>query len=64
MINLPDIDRQTIAGATATSTHGTGLKFPSLSGFVKEIRMATAGATLWILMQKTILTFLMQPGLV
>ena len=42
MINLPDIDRQTIAGATATSTHGTGLKFPSLSGFVKEIRMATA----------------------
>ena len=41
MINLPDIDRQTIAGSTATSTHGTGLKFPSLSGFVKEIRMVS-----------------------
>ena len=24
MLNLPDIDRQTVAGATATGTHGTG----------------------------------------
>ena len=27
MLNLPDIDRQTLAGATATATHGTGLGF-------------------------------------
>ncbi len=41
MINLPDIDRQTLAGATATATHGTGIRFPCLSGFVEEIRMLT-----------------------
>ena len=31
MINLPDIDRQTIAGAMATGTHGTGVTLPALS---------------------------------
>jgi len=41
MINLPDIDRQTLAGATATATHGTGIRFPCLSGFVEELRLLT-----------------------
>ena len=41
MINLPDIDRQTLAGATATATHGTGIRFPCLSGFIEEMRLIT-----------------------
>ena len=41
MVNLPDIDRQTLAGATATATHGTGIRFPCLSGFVEEMRLLT-----------------------
>ncbi len=40
-MNLPDIDRQTLAGAIATSTHGTGLDFKSLSGYVTELRLVT-----------------------
>jgi FAD-linked oxidoreductase len=39
MFNLPDIDRQTLAGAISTSTHGTGLGFKSLSGYVNSIRL-------------------------
>ena len=35
MSNLGDIDRQTIAGATSTSTHGTGI---SLGGLATQIR--------------------------
>ncbi len=41
MMNLPDIDRQTVAGATATGTHGTGLRFKSLSGYVTALRLVT-----------------------
>lgn len=41
MSNLPDIDRQTLAGATATATHGTGIAFPGLSGFVTNLRLVT-----------------------
>ncbi len=41
MLNLPDIDRQTLAGATATATHGTGIAFTCLSGFVTELRLVT-----------------------
>lgn len=39
-VNLPDIDRQTLAGAMATATHGTG-DFPSLSGQVEALRLVT-----------------------
>lgn len=39
---LPDIDRQTLAGAIATGTHGTGLTLHSLSGNVTGIRMVTS----------------------
>lgn len=47
MLNLPDIDRQTLAGATATATHGTGIGFTCLSGFVTSLRLITpAGDTL------------------
>lgn len=31
MANLGDIDRQTVAGATSTGTHGTGLQFGGIS---------------------------------
>ncbi len=41
MLNLPDIDRQTLAGATATATHGTGISFTCLSGFVTAMRLLT-----------------------
>ena len=30
MENLGDIDRQTVAGAISTGTHGTGVKFGNL----------------------------------
>lgn len=43
MLNLPDIDRQTLAGATATATHGTGIAFTCLSGFVTALRLITPG---------------------
>lgn len=39
---LPDIDRQTLAGAISTGTHGTGLDLHSLSGNVTALRMVTA----------------------
>lgn len=39
--NLGDIDRQTIAGAVATSTHGTGSGFQSISAAVSGARLVT-----------------------
>lgn len=42
MFNLPDIDRQTLAGAIATATHGTGLHLPCLSAYVKSLRLVTS----------------------
>ncbi|MEO3744257.1 D-arabinono-1,4-lactone oxidase [Plantactinospora sp. B5E13] len=41
MDNLGDIDLQTIAGATATGTHGTGLQFGNLSTQVAGARLVT-----------------------
>ena len=41
MINLPDIDRQTLAGALATSTHGTGKNMKSMSGYLTGLRLVT-----------------------
>jgi FAD-linked oxidoreductase len=40
-LNLPDIDRQTLAGAISTGTHGTGIEFHSLSGAVTGLRLIT-----------------------
>ncbi len=41
MPNLPDIDYQTLAGAVATSTHGTGTAFGSLSSQIVALELAT-----------------------
>lgn len=41
MINLPDIDRQTVAGAIATGTHGTGVTLQALSSFITSLRLVT-----------------------
>jgi FAD/FMN-containing dehydrogenase len=46
--NQGDIDTQQIAGAVATATHGSGIGNPSLSGFVRGVRLVTgacAGAS-------------------
>ena len=40
--NMGDIDRQSISGATQTGTHGTGLRFGSLSTQVTAMRLVTA----------------------
>lgn len=42
MINMPDINTQALAGAIATSTHGTGQQFGSLSSYVTGLTLATA----------------------
>lgn len=46
MFNLPDIDRQTLAGATATGTHGTGVALQNLSAYVTSLRLATPNGEL------------------
>ena len=40
--NLGDIDVQSIAGATATGTHGTGSKLPNLSAALHSIELVAA----------------------
>lgn len=42
MQNMPDIDTQALAGAIATSTHGTGITLGSISSNVTQLRLATA----------------------
>jgi FAD-linked oxidoreductase len=42
MENQGDIDRQQLAGALATATHGTGARFPNLSAQVESMRIITA----------------------
>jgi len=42
MINMPDINTQSLAGATATSTHGTSQQFGSLSSYVTGLTLVTA----------------------
>jgi len=39
--NQPDIDVQTLAGALATGTHGTGLTLPALHAEVQALRLVT-----------------------
>jgi L-gulono-1,4-lactone dehydrogenase len=41
MSNLGDIDRQTVAGATSTSTHGTGLKLGGLATQIRGLEIVT-----------------------
>lgn len=40
--NMGDIDRQTIAGATSTGTHGTGAAFTGLAGQIRAATLVTA----------------------
>jgi L-gulonolactone oxidase len=40
--NQGDIDAQTLAGATATATHGSGATFPNLSAGIVGLRLVTA----------------------
>jgi L-gulonolactone oxidase len=42
MPNLGDIDAQSLAGALATGTHGTGTRFPNLSGQVVSVELVLA----------------------
>jgi FAD-linked oxidoreductase len=44
--NLGDIDRQTIAGAISTGTHGTGIGFPGLAARVRGVTIVTGDGTL------------------
>ncbi|BBX96429.1 D-arabinono-1,4-lactone oxidase [Mycobacterium lacus] len=41
--NQGDIDRQSITGATATATHGTGARFTNVSAQIVSLRLITAG---------------------
>jgi FAD-linked oxidoreductase len=41
LLNQGDIDRQAIAGAVGTGTHGTGKELKSLSGAVSSLRLVT-----------------------
>lgn len=42
LANLGDIDRQTIAGAISTATHGTGATLGGLATFVRALELVTA----------------------
>ena len=42
LINMPDIDQQTLAGAISTATHGTGRGLMSMSGYIKHLELVTA----------------------
>ena len=44
--NLGDIDVQSIAGAISTGTHGTGIRFGSLSTQVEQLTLVTANGEL------------------
>jgi FAD-linked oxidoreductase len=42
LTNLGDIDRQTVAGAVSTGTHGTGARFGGLAGAVRALELVLA----------------------
>jgi FAD-linked oxidoreductase len=46
MTNLGDIDRQTVAGAVSTGTHGTGATFTGLAGQVRALEIVLADGEL------------------
>jgi FAD-linked oxidoreductase len=41
MPSLPDINKQSLAGALSTGTHGTGFSYPALHAAVRSFRIAT-----------------------
>ncbi|MGI9273935.1 MAG: D-arabinono-1,4-lactone oxidase [Endozoicomonas sp.] len=46
LINMPDIDKQSLAGAISTSTHGTGSDYGSLSSYVTGLKIVRADGEL------------------
>jgi L-gulonolactone oxidase len=46
MENLGDVDAQTLAGALATGTHGTGVGYRNLSSQVEGMRLVTASGAI------------------
>jgi FAD-linked oxidoreductase len=42
MANLPDINKQSVAGAISTATHGTGISLPAIHGDVMGLTLVTA----------------------
>ncbi len=42
LINMPDIDEQSLAGALGTATHGTGASLGCMSSFVEGVQLVTA----------------------
>jgi len=42
MINMPDIDEQSLAGCIGTATHGTGAEIGCMSTFVQGLQLLTA----------------------
>jgi FAD-linked oxidoreductase len=46
--NMPDIDRQTLAGAISTATHGTGRELFCLSAYVDELELLTPSGDILI----------------
>lgn len=53
MSNLGDIDKQTVAGAIGTGTHGTGARFTGLAGMVVALDLVTADGALLHLTEAT-----------
>ena len=49
MSNLGLIDEQSIAGATATGTHGSGIALPSISNAIVGMEIVTANGTVLVL---------------
>ena len=48
MINMPDVDRQTLAGAISTATHGTGQSLNCMSAYVSEIELLSPNGELFV----------------
>jgi len=46
--NMGDIDRQTVAGATSTGTHGTGGRFRGLAAQIVAMKLVTANGDLLV----------------
>ena len=42
LLNMPDIDEQSLAGALGTATHGTGRNIGCMSSFVEGLKLMTA----------------------
>lgn len=51
--NLGDIDVQSIAGATATGTHGTGIKLRNISASIRSLQMVLADGSIREITEET-----------